>query len=171
MESQRADGDYQYRAASTVVVVLLVVNQRSKLHTYSDEVPVMHTPVEVRFSITCRFVDRQSRRGNVQLWRVFFFSLENQGKKGSLRSRSSLKWTICQVCDTKSTAWYSWSMSHDVICIQRTAMYVIRNQAETAEDAESTSEHIRIRQYAIFQFDFWRRNYMYTTNCKECDTI
>ena len=32
------------------------VNQRSKLHTYSAEVPVLHTPVEVRFSMTCRFV-------------------------------------------------------------------------------------------------------------------
>ena len=40
-------------------------------------------------------------------------------------------------------------MSHDVICIQRTAMYVIRNQAETAEDAESSREHVRIQQYAI----------------------
>ena len=32
------------------------VDQRSKLHTYSAEVPVLHTPVEVRFSMTCRFV-------------------------------------------------------------------------------------------------------------------
>ena len=39
------------------------VNQRSKLHTYSAEVPVLHTPVEVRFSMTCRFVHgaRQTR--------------------------------------------------------------------------------------------------------------
>ena len=42
------------------------VNQRSKLHTYSAEVPVLHTPVEVaevRFSMTCRFVDGQGKRG------------------------------------------------------------------------------------------------------------
>ena len=32
------------------------------------------------------------------------------------------------------------------------ARYVVRNQAETAEDAESTSEHHRIQQHAIFGF-------------------
>ena len=32
------------------------------------------------------------------------------------------------------------------------AMYVVRNQAETAEDAESTGEHQRIQQHAIFGF-------------------
>ena len=32
------------------------------------------------------------------------------------------------------------------------ARYVVRNQAETAEDAESTSELQRIQQYAIFRF-------------------
>ena len=77
----------------------------------------------------------------------------------------------CQVCDTKSTTWCSWSISHDVICIPRTTRYVVRNQAETAEDAESTSDHQRIQQYAIFRFNYWRRNDMYTTNCKVCDTI
>ena len=39
------------------------VNQRSKLHTYSAEVPVLHTPVEVRYSMTCRFVHGQGKRG------------------------------------------------------------------------------------------------------------
>ena len=43
-------------------------------------------------------------------------------------------------------------MSRDVICIPRTARHVVRNQAETAEDAESTSEHQRIQQYAMFRF-------------------
>ena len=43
------------------------VNQRSKLHTYSAEVPVLHTPVEVRFSMTCRFVQGQGKRGNVHI--------------------------------------------------------------------------------------------------------
>ena len=38
-----------------------------------------------------------------------------------------------------------------MICIPRTARYVVRNQAETTEDAESTSEHQRIQQYAIFR--------------------
>ena len=40
--------------------MLFVVIQRSKLHTDSAEVPVLHTPVEaakVRFSMTCSFVD------------------------------------------------------------------------------------------------------------------
>ena len=37
----------------------------------------------------------------------------------------------------------------EMICISRTARYVIRNQAETAEDAESSREHVRIQQYAI----------------------
>ena len=43
------------------------VNQRSKLHTYSAEVPVLHTPVEGRFSMTCRFVHWQGKRGNVHI--------------------------------------------------------------------------------------------------------
>ena len=43
------------------------VNQRSKLHTYSAEVPVLHTPVEVRFRMTCRFVHEQGKRGNVHI--------------------------------------------------------------------------------------------------------
>ena len=43
------------------------VNQRSKLHTYSAEVPVLHTPVEVRFSMTCPFVHGQGKRGNVHI--------------------------------------------------------------------------------------------------------
>ena len=43
------------------------VNQRSKLHTYSAEVPVLHTLVEVRFSMTCRFVHGQGKRGNVHI--------------------------------------------------------------------------------------------------------
>ena len=43
------------------------VNQRSKLHTYCAEVPVLHTPVEVRFSMTCRFVHGQGERGNVHI--------------------------------------------------------------------------------------------------------
>ena len=46
----------------------------------------------------------------------------------------------------------------EMICTPRTARYVVRNQAETAEDAESTSEHQPtyqgIQQYAIFQFNF-----------------
>ena len=41
-----------------------------------------------------------------------------------------------------------------MICIPRTARYVVRNQAETAEHAESTREHQRIMQYAIFRFNF-----------------
>ena len=33
-----------------------------------------------------------------------------------------------------------------------TPEYVVRNQAESAEDAESTGEHHRIQQQAIFRF-------------------
>ena len=72
--------------------------------------------------------------------------------------------------DTRnSTTWCSWSISHNVICIRRTARCVVPNQAETAEDAESTSEHQRIQQYAMFRFNSWRRNDMYTTNCQVFD--
>ena len=39
-------------------------------------------------------------------------------------------------------------------CIQQTARYVVRIKARTAEDAERTSEHERIQQYAIFRFNF-----------------
>ena len=42
----------------------------------------------------------------------------------------------------------------EMICIPRTARSVARNQAETAEDAESTSEDQRIQQHAIFRFIF-----------------
>ena len=58
-----------------------------------------------------------------------------------------------------------------MISTPRTARYVLRNQAETVEDAESTSENQRIQQYAIFRFIFWRRNDMHTTNYKVCNTI
>ena len=34
---------------------------------YFSEVPVLHTPVEGRFSMTCRFVDGQGKRGNVHM--------------------------------------------------------------------------------------------------------
>ena len=43
------------------------VDQRSKLHTYSAEVPVLHTPVEVRFSMTCGFVHGHGKQGNVNI--------------------------------------------------------------------------------------------------------
>ena len=43
------------------------VYQRSKLHTYSAEVPVLHTTVEVTFGMTCRFVHGQGKRGNVHI--------------------------------------------------------------------------------------------------------
>ena len=59
-----------YSTPTYVVVVLFVVNQRSKLHTYSAEVPVWHTPVEVaevRFSMTCSVEDGQGKRGNVHI--------------------------------------------------------------------------------------------------------
>ena len=41
----------------------------------------------------------------------------------------------------------------EMVCIPRTARFVVRNQAEIAEDAESTSDHQRIQQYAIFRFN------------------
>ena len=56
-----------YSTPTYVVVVLVVVIQRSKLHTDSAEVPVLHTPVEVRFSTTCRFVHGQGKRGDVHI--------------------------------------------------------------------------------------------------------
>ena len=43
---------------------------RSKLVTYSAEVPVLHTPVEVaevRFSMTCSVVDGQGKRANIHI--------------------------------------------------------------------------------------------------------
>ena len=36
---------------------------------------------------------------------------------------------------------------------RRTSRYVLPNQAETAEDAESTSEHQRIQQNAMLRFN------------------
>ena len=50
--------------------MLFVVNETSKLHTYSAEVPVWHTPVgvaDVRFSMTCSVGDGQGKRGNVHI--------------------------------------------------------------------------------------------------------
>ena len=58
------------RSPTYVVVVLFVVNERSKLHTYSAEVPVWPTPVEVaeaRSSMTCSVVHGQGKRGNVHI--------------------------------------------------------------------------------------------------------
>ena len=59
-----------YGTPTYVVVVLFVVIQRSKLHTDSAEVPELHTPVkvaEVRFSVSCSFLDGQGQRGNVHI--------------------------------------------------------------------------------------------------------
>ena len=36
-------------------------------YTQSTEVPVLHTPVEVRFRMTCRFVHGQGKRANVHI--------------------------------------------------------------------------------------------------------
>ena len=50
--------------------MLFVVNERSKLHTYSAEAPIWHIPVEVeevRFSMTCSVVDGQGEGGNVHI--------------------------------------------------------------------------------------------------------
>ena len=58
--------------------VLFVVIQRSKLHTDSAEVPVLHTLVEVakvRFSTTCSFVDGQGKRGNVHIQAIMSVAL------------------------------------------------------------------------------------------------
>ena len=43
------------------------VNQRSNLHTYSAEVSLLHTLGEVRFSMICRFVHGQGKRGNAHI--------------------------------------------------------------------------------------------------------
>ena len=44
----------------------MLIKEPSYTHTrYSAEVRVLHTPVEVRFSMTCRFVHGQGKRGNV----------------------------------------------------------------------------------------------------------
>ena len=67
-----------YSTPTYVVVVLFVVIQRSKLHTDSAEVPVLHTPVElakVRFSMTCSFVDGQGKRGNVHIQAIMSVAL------------------------------------------------------------------------------------------------
>ena len=49
-----------------------------------------------------------------------------------------------------SSTRFSGSIFEDeMICVPRTARYVVRNQAETAEDAESTSEHQRIYYTAV----------------------
>ena len=67
-----------YSTPTYVVVVLFVVNQRSKLHTYSVEVPVLHTPLEVaevRFSMTCSFVDGQGNRWNVHIQAIMSVAL------------------------------------------------------------------------------------------------
>ena len=45
----------------------MLIKEASYTHTYSAEVPVLHTPAEVRFSMTCRFVHGQGNRGNVHI--------------------------------------------------------------------------------------------------------
>ena len=84
-------------------------------------------------------------------------------------TKYDLNWMICQVCDTKSITLCSWSIPHDVICIPRTDRYVIRKQAETAQDTESTSEHLRIEQYAIFRFIFEDEK-LYRMTCTKNDS-
>ena len=46
----------------------MLIKEASYTHmSYSAEVPVLHTTVEVTFSMTCRFVHGQSKRGNVHI--------------------------------------------------------------------------------------------------------
>ena len=57
-----------------------------------------------------------------------------------------------------STRFSALIFEDEMICIPRTARYVIRIKHKQQKiDAESTSEHQRIQQYAIFRFNFWRR--------------
>ena len=70
-----------------------------------------------------------------------------------------------------STIFSSLTFEDEMIRIPRTARYVIWFKAWTAEDAKSTSEHLRIQQYAIFRFNFWRWNDMHTTNCQESEKM
>ena len=45
----------------------MLTKEASYTHRVRAEVPVLHTPVEVRFSMTCRFVHGQGKRGNVHI--------------------------------------------------------------------------------------------------------
>ena len=107
-----------------------------------------------RNSVRCRKHERTSTYTALRDFSAYFLKTK---KLYRMCTKNDLNWMICHVCDTKSTTLCSWLIPHDVICMPRTARYVIRNQAETAEDAESTSEHLRIQQYAIFRFIFSRR--------------
>ena len=51
-----------------------------------------------------------------------------------------------------STRFSGLMFEDEMVCIPRTARYVVRNQAETAEDAERTSEDQRIQQYLVRDF-------------------
>ena len=51
----------------TTTSTTMLIKESSYTHTYSPDVPVMHTPVEVRFSMTCRFVRGQGKRGNAHI--------------------------------------------------------------------------------------------------------
>ena len=54
-----------------------------------------------------------------------------------------------------STRFSALIFEDEMICIPRTARYVIRIKHKQQKiDAESTSEHQRIQQYAIFRFNF-----------------
>ena len=69
-----------YSTPTYVVVVLFVAVQRSKLHTDSAEVPVLHTPVmvaKVRFSMACSFVDGRGKRGNVHIQAIMSVAFPN----------------------------------------------------------------------------------------------
>ena len=61
---------------------------------------------------------------------------------------------LANIYVNSSTLFSGLIFEDEMICVPRTARYVVRNQAETAEDAKSTSEHHRIQQYAIFRFNF-----------------
>ena len=58
LESQRTSFSHIRTHVTSLRVLYNIhhVNQRSKLNTYIAEVPVLHTPVEVILSMTCRFL-------------------------------------------------------------------------------------------------------------------
>ena len=82
---------------------------------------------------------------NCQVYTMWYEIKQKQQKMPKVRANIKV---------FSSTLFFGLFFEDEMICIPRTARYVIRNQAETAEDAESTSDHQRIQQYAIFRFNY-----------------
>ena len=105
-----------------------------------------------RNSTRCRKHERTSTYTAVRDFPVYILNTKKLYRM--ICTKNDLNWMICQVCDTKSTTWCSSSISHDVICIPRTARYVCDTKSSRNSTIyrkrERTSTYTAVRDFPVY---------------------